>query len=238
MDEKILARIRGLLAKAESTSFPAEAEALTAKVADLVAKYGVDQALLADAGKTRDEIGRRDLVVDKPYALDKCMLLVEIANALRCEHIRTARKGRPMIMTLIGFESDMERVELLYTSLLVQAARQLTRIQPPAGSGVSTIAYRKSWSTGFSSAVGQRLQEAERRAATEAATEASPGTSTELVLIDRTRQVQQEFARLFPSTRTTFRRVGPSGYDAGQAAGRRADLGNGRVGGRKAAIRR
>src|ERR1022692_34306 len=54
----LLERVRKLLAKAESagTTLP-EAEALTAKAAELMAKYGIDRALLAAA---RPETGQPD----------------------------------------------------------------------------------------------------------------------------------------------------------------------------------
>lgn len=234
MEEKILARVRGLLAKAESTEFVDEAEALTAKAAELIAKYGIDRALLASAGKVRDEIGQMRLTIDSPYAMDKCVLLNSIAMALRCHCLRRARKGSPVTMAVIGYESDLERVELLYTSLLLQATRQAANLRPPCG--VKLISYRKSWLSGFSLSISERLIAAERRAAAD--TSGTPeGVSTELVLVDRRTQVDQEFARRYPKTTTTKRRkMGINGYDHGRAAGQRADLGNGRVGGRKTAI--
>ena len=48
--DPLLARVRKLLAKAEDPGCtPAEAEALTDKAAQLIAKYGVDRAMLAAA---------------------------------------------------------------------------------------------------------------------------------------------------------------------------------------------
>jgi hypothetical protein len=49
VDERILDKVRALLAKAESTEFPEEAEALSARAQELMAKYSIDQAVLADA---------------------------------------------------------------------------------------------------------------------------------------------------------------------------------------------
>lgn len=43
---RMLTRIRALLAKAEATGFPQEAEALTAKAQELMARHSVDEALL------------------------------------------------------------------------------------------------------------------------------------------------------------------------------------------------
>ncbi|MEE3919447.1 DUF2786 domain-containing protein [Micromonospora sp. BRA006-A] len=48
---RMLDRVRALLAKAESTGYPAEAEAFTAKAQELMARHSIDAALL-DAGPT------------------------------------------------------------------------------------------------------------------------------------------------------------------------------------------
>ena len=45
-EARLYDKVRALLRKAESTSFPAEAEALTAKAQDLLARYALDRALL------------------------------------------------------------------------------------------------------------------------------------------------------------------------------------------------
>ena len=46
--------------------------------------------------------------------------------------------------------ADLERVELLYTSLLLQATRELIHVRPDEW-GESTAAYRRSWLAGFAS---------------------------------------------------------------------------------------
>lgn len=46
-DERILGKIRALHEKAESTEFPQEAEALSARAQELIAKYSIDHAVLA-----------------------------------------------------------------------------------------------------------------------------------------------------------------------------------------------
>ena len=43
MDEKKLSRVRALLAKAESSSFPEEAEALSAKAQELMTRHALDR---------------------------------------------------------------------------------------------------------------------------------------------------------------------------------------------------
>lgn len=237
MEEKLLARIRALLAKAESTEFSAEAEALTAKAVELMAAHGIEQAHLAAAGKVRDEIGQLEILVENPYARDKVELLVGIHNALRCRSVRWRATGGYRV-AVVGYRSDLDRVELLYTSLLTQAVTQLVRLRAPYGE--STTTYRKSWLLGFTAAVSARLQAAEARAISEADSGAtSTGTSTALVLVDRKDRVQRAIDEMFSdATPAPGRRLRGSGYVDGRAAGRRADLGNGRVGGRRAAIGR
>lgn len=65
-DPKMLGKIRGLLAKAESTQFPAEAEAFSAKAQDLMTRYAIDHALL-ESDNPRGSIGdvtTRRILVD------------------------------------------------------------------------------------------------------------------------------------------------------------------------------
>ena len=221
---QLLARVRKLLAKAEDPACtPAEAEAFTAKATELIARYGVDQALLAAADPGRDPIGDRVVALDPPYALDKAGLLETVATRLRCRTVRW--KARPAIQVhVFGHASDLERVDVLFTSLLVQAAHGLAAAPVPAREHAA--AFRRSWLVGFTGAIGQRLWEAERAAAAEA-----PEPSTALVLVHRDDRVKQRVADTYPSLgRAPRRRLGGGGLHHGYAAGRAADLGGPRLG--------
>src|SRR4051812_37551858 len=90
----LLERVRKLLAKTEDPACtPAEAEAFTAKATELIAKYGVDQALLAAVDPAVDPVGDRLVRLDPPYALDKAGLLAAVAVPLRCRVVRRTRDG-------------------------------------------------------------------------------------------------------------------------------------------------
>src|SRR5260370_6696469 len=66
-DERMLARIRALLAKAESTEFPDEAEALSARAQELMARHSIDRALVdARSARPGEPEGRR-LPLANPY---------------------------------------------------------------------------------------------------------------------------------------------------------------------------
>ena len=136
-------------------------------------------------------------------------------------------------MTLVGFESDIKRVELSFTSLLLQATRSVAAQRPPTWSGESTAAFRRSWLIGFSAEVHRRLTDAGQRAAADhdaAKTVEQP--SAELVLADRRSLVDRAVSDRFPTLRRPRpRHLTGSGYRAGVDAGRSADLGQTRVGG-------
>jgi hypothetical protein len=57
-DRRMLDRVRALLAKAESTEFPKEAEALSARAQELMARHRIDRALLAALAARDEAVGR------------------------------------------------------------------------------------------------------------------------------------------------------------------------------------
>lgn len=217
MTDSLLARVRKLLAMAEDPACtPGEAEAFTAKATELIAKYGVDQALLAVTNPAADPVGDRMVTVVPPYARDKSSLLAAVAAPLRCRVVHLTRPGLTQ-SHLFGHAADLERVELLFTSLLVQAAHGLTATPVPWGEHAA--AYRRSWLVGYTQAVQARLWAAEQSAAA-----AEPGA--ELVLIDRTEQVERRRDETYPRLAMRGpRRLQGSGRLRGYRAGQTADLG-------------
>lgn len=232
-DHPKLAQIRALLAKAESTEFPEERDALQAKAFALLAKYGIDEAL-AYAEDHRDETPTTvEIKIDNPYSHRKANLLAWIGNALGCKNI-TWNYGKQIThVVLYGFASDLERAEMLYTSLLLQATNQLVHITPPWHSNDTTLAYRNAWFQGFAITVAKRIQQAEQGARQDAVqADAGPvGTSVELVLVERKDRVQRYFEEANPKVK--MRKYSKSrsrdGRNEGIAAGRQADIGQRRV---------
>jgi hypothetical protein len=227
----MLERVRKLLAKAEDPGCtPEEAALLNDKAAELIARYGVDQALLAAGRPEVDPIGDRVIQIDAPYALDKVFLLGMIGTQLRCRSVRKRQwsndngGGYVYEAHMFGMKSDLDRVELLYTSLLGQAAFGMAAATVPPWEPVAT--FRRSWLSGFTQAVGRRLAAAEQRATDES----GPGTA--LVLADRTALVEQRMAERYPRIGKAGRRtLAGTGAGAGYQAGERADLGGTHVGG-------
>lgn len=244
---KILAKVRGLLAKAESSEFPEEADAFQRKAFALMSTYGIEQAMLAASGVKADEVDKITISVSGGYAGRLAVLIHVIARALDAKavyskkHPGSPRHGIPAregYVTVIGYRSTLERVEFLYTLLLAQATRGMGRVSGSTAGESRSL--RAGYLTGFASEVGQRLEMAERVARREYEQEHSgdgsgDGSGAALVLADRKSMVLRRFDAMFPNTRTRRAgRVNSDGYDAGRRDGRTADLGGKRFGSARA----
>ena len=233
----LLDRVRKLLAKAEAEGVtPPEAEALTAKAAELMARYGIDRALLAAARPDTDKPDSRIIDIANPWAQVRAHLLAGLAGAMRCQCILLNADRPGARIHVFGYASDLERADILYTSLLLQMAHGLTATVPPAGVR-SPRAWRRSWLLGFAAAVIARVKAAEDRAAGSAEAETRGGTSTALVLADRSVVIRRQMEEAYPVTRQARITYTGNGYRSGYAQGQRADIGSTRIG-RKRALSR
>ena len=267
--ERALRRIRGLLDKAGSTSFGPEADALYDKAAELMAKHRIDAALLEASRPAAD----RSPVVERPvdlgsgqYVRARLQLIHHVALHHGCRLLtHTTREGR--VATVVGVQDDCERVELLYTSLLLQATRLAgaawaerraaagrtagpSRGRRPAP---SQVAWKREFMFGFGARVGERLGELAEQAehAARAANGGGGGAgrggggagagAVALVLADRSSRVDEWLARAYPRVRTLAPASGFAGH-GGVAAGRtsadQADLGGRSIEAGRRALRR
>ncbi|MFD7612999.1 DUF2786 domain-containing protein [Streptomyces sp. NPDC059828] len=202
-EPRMLVRIRGLLAKAEATGFPEEAEALTAKAQELMARYSIDEALLAARTHRPDLPGACRIGVDAPYEQAKAILLDAVATANRCRAVWNSGLG---FSTVVGFEPDLDAVELLFTSLLVQGTTAMTRAEAAqrAGGRKRTKTFRQSFLLAYADRLGSRLAETASGVASQVASGAArkEGSDEELlpVLAARDVAVTAHAERLFPET--------------------------------------
>jgi hypothetical protein len=221
IDGRLLERVRALLAKAESTDFPAEAEAYAGKAQELIARHSLEEAIAGAATPEVVPFARR-VGVDHPYEDEKAHLLDAVARANRCETVWSPELG---FTTVFGFDADIDAVELLYTSLLVQANRAMARDEPAGGkAGRARLkTFRRSFLIAYAVRIGERLD-----AATAAALK-QVGDPADLlpVLASREAQVRETVQRIFPHTvRVRGSRVeSPEGWESGRAAADQAALG-------------
>ncbi len=211
VDQKVLGRVRGLLAKAESTEFDEEAEALSAKAQELMTRYNLDQ-LLVDATTAPPVAGGRRIWLESPYASAKALLAASVGRANHCSAVWTEAFG---FVTVIGDERDLVATEVVLTSLLVQAGRAMAHGSKQTGG--QKRSYRQSFLVAYAQRVGERLKDVSEQVAVEVG-----GAALVLVRAAQDERVEQAREAMFP--RTTSRSVSVSnyqGYVEGRAA---ADL--------------
>lgn len=189
-----LAQVRALLAKAESTDFDEEADALSAKAQQLITRYALDR-LVAETSAGHNHSGSqptvRRLWLDAPYVRAKAGLVDQAARANRSQTAVAEQYGFCLV---VGSAADLDAVELLVTSLLVQANTAMLRRSRGSHGTSRTRSFRQSFLVAYSIRVGERL-----RASTEAvSTESGPQLLP--VLHDHEARVSAAFAEMVPHT--------------------------------------
>lgn len=278
-----LSRIRKLLEKAEAEGVtPQEAEALRERAYALAAKYEIDVAVARASGTAlEDRLTGRTFDVGRPYLFQVRLAYIVYTNN-GCELIQligteNGKKLRGRV-NVVGFESDLARADLLFTSLVLQAAHEavngyrkyLRDFEPTecetcgrtsfreipqdtwlrcARCGFELDAefvhtkpdrrstwYRSFWN-GWIHAIAPRIEAARAVAKVEADV---AGTGAEIALRSRDLAVKERFDRIYPDRKAGRRSRGTSGsgYDSGKEAGRRADIGNGRLGAKRGELGR
>ncbi|GGR86254.1 hypothetical protein GCM10010269_26810 [Streptomyces humidus] len=216
---RMLTRIRALLAKAEATGFPQEAEALTAKAQELMARHSVDEALLDARAPDPDAPGACRIGVEPPYEQAKAVLLDAVADA---NHCRAVWNEPFAFSTVVGFEADLETVELLYTSLLVQAQSAMAKAEAGqrAGGRRRTKTFRQSFLAAYAHRIGARLGEIAAAAETAVNDDLLPVLATRAVAVGAATD------RMFPQTVSTRLRgvTDEAGWTEGAEAADRARM--------------
>lgn len=229
--------IAKLLAQAEGTDKPAEAEAYTAKAIGLATKYSIDLTMRQARNEDKEEKIVKEIIslTGEQYSQVKMQLASIVSRAFRCETIYvqkwnydTGQKIRIRYVHVIGFESDVKAVRLLIVSLLLQLTNAMVTVRVPRS--VHGKTFRQSFAIGFNKAVHDRLAQM-NRTATEESNQTNPGT--DLVLVNRHDRVKSAVSTFFPRLRPAG--GGPtaannSGYDKGYENGQKADIGQTRLG--------
>lgn len=255
--ETYASKIEKLLRRAEHPNTPQpEADACIAKAQELMVTYAIDEEMIARAGgrQVEDKITRSyiDYFSNLRLALFQIGKQVAVNNGVK--HLISKNDGaKPQFcrLMLVGFESDIERVKLLDTSLQVQCSAALnewwkTYELKDMLSGGEKFRTRRDFVYGFAIGVGRRLAEANQLARDEAAKhEAARSDTTNevatkgvaLVLADRNQRLEDWYDKHVGRSKRKVSHSygnGIGGLEPGRAAGSRADVGGTRLSGRKA----
>lgn len=219
-------RIRKLLAKAAADGVsPEEAESLRSKAFELAAKHEVDIATAVASGESKkDKIVMRSWSIPRPY-----VQRIRLANAVYqqfcgCKLVQVS--GEKGLVYAFGYESDMQRAEVLLTSIELQGISELKITEIPFGEVPRT--FRRAWWGAFATRIYRRLSEIKQGVAP------SVGSGTEIALRDKSLEVANAatkyFGQIRPGRRSSVRKDS-YGRSLGDEAGRRINLGSGEVGG-------
>ena len=123
MSDRILARIGALLAKAESTEHPREAEALTAKAQQLATLHAVDLAAARERvaeRRRRETPTQRKLVLAEQREQGRRHRVSLFCVVARVNDVRVDIARDSTYVLAFGFPTDVEVVQALYASLATQ----------------------------------------------------------------------------------------------------------------------
>lgn len=230
---KLEGKIAKLLAKAEKTT-PAEAEALTEHAEKLMLKYGIEQAVInaKRAGKshTSDErMMKVSIEYTGVYAKAVFLAMAGIADAFKTVKTIDASSGKIATLWIVGYESDVEQMKVLITSMQLQLMSALStwwRTYDATGyTAMEKFKARRTFILGFGRGAAVRISES-RRVIIAETTAGEPGT--DLVLRDRRQLVDDWADAQFNLTSGKSVKMSSGGYAASQAgytAGKNANTG-------------
>lgn len=213
----LVAKVAALLAKAASTEHEPERQAFEAKAQALITRYQIDEAELGAGGG----MGEREVMVEGWGNATRGVvhLWAGVARLNRCAVAhRTGRGWSRMIVA--GSETDAELTTQLVEHLLPQLRLAILSDRPRS---------RMSYAIGWAHEVVDRLAEAQRGAAAEAAAR-SGAAATTLIPTNTAASDALAEAHLLRSERRAT--VDAGAYGSGMSAGQEADLGRSRLSGR------
>ena len=218
-DAALITKVRKLLAMAEGSGNPNEADAFSRKAAELIAVHRLDPGHLSETAD--DPLAVRTFGMGRgAYVRARISLLQAVADAYGCRVVFSADRGGTTAY-VAGFRGDLDTTEVLYSSLHAQAAGRMANVHRPTGA--ATQRWRRSFLFGYAHEVSLML------ASSRAEAERTMGQSTDWLpaLRSRDQRVAEfaatQFGRVVAARAPSAATV--SGWNAGRSAAQRADLG-------------
>lgn len=221
--QKTLNLITQLLAKAENTPFPAEAQAFQEHAERLMVRYGIQQASIdaeaGKAGKPQEPMVEERVEFKGVYRVGQARGYSEIAHAFSTVRVLQATSSSTKILYLIGAESDVSQVVRLFASLQVQLGAAMSSwwfdypYKPYLSTQEKTLE-RRQFQLGFLTTVAGRLRAIYKDEI------GFGGVGSELVLVGRKDRADDHVKLLYPELRSARRQSMAYGsHDAHMAGG-------------------
>lgn len=223
MDEAAaLERIRKLLAQAEGDGVTKEeSETYRNAAFEMAARWRIDHAKLIASGQAPAEaVVNRIIEVGKPF-----LQMMLLANAVFRSNDCTLIKLGTEKFHAFGYDTDMTKAEILFTSLIVQAERWVAYDYRASGKRDRRPTFRRAFYAEYGRVIHDRLQMSKRTA------EEYNGTpGTDIVLRSRMAGAEGAMQNSYPQVRKGRRTKGDhksyGGRAAGRQRGRQADIGS------------
>lgn len=185
-----LNKIRSLLTRAEHEATPEEERASCLAMAQrLMEKHAIEEYEVSlTSPNNQPKIGCRTYFKDEKrqaYIKAKRELLFGLAAVQGLKCISFGPNGRDYT-EVFGFESDLDFLDMIYASILIQMNTSLP-------STLTTKSAKTSYAHGYVRTVYTRLYQAKKAA------NHTPGTS--VVLVNRSQMVADRLAEVYPDSR-------------------------------------
>lgn len=228
-DAGLLDKVRKLLAMAEGSANPNEADAFSRKAAELIAAHRIDPERLR-RGDRHDDLEVREYELGRgAYVRGRLALLQAVAEAHGCRVVFEARQ-HGTVAYVAGFRTDLDTVDLLHASLHTQVAARMAAER--RSTAAATQRWRRSFLFGYADQIRHMLEQTTHAASTNV----HPSSAAVPALRARERSVdefaRQQFGRVHAARRP--KAATATGWNAGAQAARNADVGRDRFGGLRA----
>jgi hypothetical protein len=226
--QSLVSRVRKLMDKAAATNNAYEADAFSRKAAELVARHRIDPAALAE--RSDDELVVREISLGRgAYVRARLALLTAVAEA-HDAGVVFGSTPTGTVAYVAGHSSDLDVVEVMYTSLHSQASLRMAAER--RSTAAATQRYRRSFLFGYADRVAQSLEDVRRVA--EASSDVAvvvDGTGRSLARLERGHRVEEFISQRFGRVRRARTSAGAElgGWSDGSHAAEGADLGRSRL---------
>ena len=235
MSDNIIRKIKGLLAKAESSTFEGERESFMQKANELIVKHAIDLAMLADDNRDDDRIITYHVENRGSFAQSWTIGYNRLSSALGVTVYYTigGRLSSNHTGVIVGYKSDVDNLVMLHTSLTLQATTAMKKFFKENGyhstNASERYRARREFLNQFFIAASKKIEDSLDNTVKETA-------GAEVALRDRFDEVVGHAPGNLVSSRSRYSAGSAHAANAGRLAGSRADVGQTRVSGTKKAI--